>query len=331
MGTPEEELPAQELTEEEWEGLIQEGSGTTEERPAEAEPTDEELVEQVAQQTGTHDCNCDPCCGNQNLDPSGPWRVRVTPRNGQDENGYIRPEPYSAALVVAVPVGTVLEVLEQMVVLDPNDGKNKKWYRVATMTAPRMEGWIIASRTERAGGTSYGYPFVLEDGRDGSPMTAVAHAKRIMDGGGTDYASLCLGFVKDCYYISGVEERCPLMAEPGRCRKLRNAFGAFEALDLCDKTINTIPATLPAGAIVFWGKSDTNKHEGHCAIVIEDNQVISSGYTQVDDTGAEVGTPVSIFENVAAVSAWTGAEPLGFTMANLAFTPGTWGTGGQGT
>ena len=117
-------------------------------------------------------------------------------------------------------------------------------------TPDGRQGWIASERTQYLSGTATAYPYVLEDGRDGSGATAVDHAlefvsaaeraelqamydsmpagpnrdalgallERIPEGNttnwGTGYSNNCLGFVNDDFGISQAMDRSPQMSNP---------------------------------------------------------------------------------------------------------------------
>ncbi|MRG96364.1 SH3 domain-containing protein [Polyangium spumosum] len=277
-----------------------------------------EIIEGV---TGRQNCGCDPCCPDQSQSAEGPWMVTVTPhhagrailRSSPETLGY-GPSDAGTNWIMFLDAGTPLTVLDTT--------QDMSFYRV--VTADGQEGWIGSGRTAYLSGLCLGHPFIDRwDGRDGSPRTALIHARTIMNGElkGSDYANRCLRFVSDCYNITGVQPRCPLMYNPGRCGYAGNAIGAYRALQRCAKMLPLI-SPLPTGAIVFWGPSGKNGNHGHVAIALEDGvQIITSGFV----TSAGVPTNVEIMESVAAVATWTGAIALGYTTPEVAFTPGSWG------
>jgi len=281
------------------------------------------LVELIEAVTGRQNCGCDPCCPDQSQSAEGPWMVTVTPhsagrailRSSPETIGY-GPSDAGYNGIMLLDSGTPLTVLAT--------NQDMSFYQVST--ADGQEGWIGSGRTEYLSGMCLGHPFIDRwDGRNGGPLNALAHARGIMNGEdkGSSYANRCLRFVNDCYNITGVPTRCPLMYNPGRCRQPDSALGAYRALQICNK-IRPITSPLPAGAIVFWGPSDDNLQFGHVALVLEDGiQVITSGFV----TKAGVKTNVEIKESVAAVASWTGAPAFGYTTPEIAFTPGSWGAG----
>jgi hypothetical protein len=291
----------------------------------------EDFLRQLMDAAGTQNCGCDPCCPEQTGSGEGPWMVTVAwhhagsaiLRSSRESVGYSASDAgYNGVAILTS--GTELAVLETDI--------NLEWYRVRAPDG--VEGWIFASRTEYLSGTCLGHPFVDKwDGRDGSPLNAIAYAKGVMASElkGTDYANRCLSFVNKCYNITQVPTRCPLMYNPWRCNHPGNAIGAFRALLTCGKIVFSLDS-IPPGAIMFWGASERNGNHGHVAIMDDDGvKVITSGFIRDVGTDHEVPTPVTIMDDVYRVATWTGAITLGYTTADIGFTPGTWGAGSGST
>jgi hypothetical protein len=290
----------------------------------------EEFIRRVQEGSGgTQNCGCDPCCPEPTAG-DGPWMVSVTwseygsaiLRSNPETIGYSASDPgYNG--VAFLPSATELTVIEA--------NSDTGWYRVNT--ADGVEGWISELRTQYLRGTCLGHPFVdRDDGRDGSPPNAIAYARFIKDvheKRGTDFANRCLAFVNACYNITKAPLRCPLMANPGLCGHSLSAIGAYRALEKCGK-IRPITSPLPPGAIVFWDVSDLNAQWGHIAIVAEDGlEVISSSFIDNMELAETewIYKPVFTKPSVEEIATWTDAATLGYTTAEIAFTPGTWGMG----
>jgi hypothetical protein len=255
--------------------------------------------------------------GNTPQQPSN-WTVRVTPFEGHP--GFLRAGPSANASQQAqLPVGTELEVLQVQ----------GQWYQVRTPDG--QTGWLVGSRTEHVRGTARGAPYVHADGRDGSRTTGLAHATHMI-GGGEGYVdeqkkvTYCLGFVNDCYYLSGVPLRCEEMSNPGKFGYAGTANGAFLALQDNGKIRTSQPTDrLEPGAIVFFAPTTANGMAGHVCIATgemappPDNSpmLITSGF---------LNSPKVKRMSLLEMQRESGAY-LGYTTPEIAFTPGTYGGG----
>jgi hypothetical protein len=285
---------------------------------------------------GCATCRCVDC---------PPWRVTVSTNPTHLCNSPRTPN-YDYAMAgnppkqVVIPVGTVLRVLG----VDPSG----PWYQIATdADPPQPQGYIMQSHAKYLDGTPTEIAITAADGRDGTPATAIAHAQGLI-GGGSGYNDLCLGFVKTCYGINLVPDRCPPM-------NAASAILAYHELSNKGLIVNPYqvglhgpyssePGQLPAGAIVFFdvaiyrkGKKipAANSPNGHVALVADDQgNVISSGAPSGPHTVVWKGS-------LADVGDWTQVSKdhpthvsvspigypenyLGYTMPDIAFTPGTW-------
>jgi hypothetical protein len=309
--------------------------------------------DQVEGETGTQDCTCDDCCP-QPVSAEGAWTIEVT-ANPHGAAAIRSAVDSGGTTVEWVEAGTRMEVLAMRWGHHPTELKKEDyWYQVKYDGMPGnfAELWIYGARVKHVGGACFREPpFVTDDDRDGSPETAIAYAERVRSGEseGRGYASMCLRFVNDCYGVTEAKSRCLLMYNPGTCNYTGDAKGAYAALALCCKIVQgPVPAgDAGIGAIVFFAESEKNGFFGHVAIVYNDagevitsqelvykrdaeNKIVTETKTDANGNTSEVavvdyGKPVTIMTSVDAVAEWTGGDYLGYTTAEIAFAPGTWG------